>query len=527
MNKKIRQHFKTPLWWYISLGILVALLRTVNIYFLQNILDHLTAFKDVWWLIGYASTLLILPLVSYLSEYPRSKLRYGLFYFLKKAALDKMRTIDYLSYVQNSSGILLQKIESGAEAGRNIYLEFYCRLLSELFPEAVFNVLFIALLDVRLVPFVLLGYVLVFLLANILLKFLQSLKQSALDDQEALNKILVRGITELLTFRVNRRYRKESQRYGRLAQQMTATASKMTLIHEAFFALFALLVAVLKVVVLVCYFRGVFSLSLGGFVALLTYIDRIYNPIAIFNVLFVQYRLDQAAYQRLLEIYQLPDDPKLEKTAELTAINQIVLKNISFALDQPIIENFSYTFEKGKVYGLIGKSGSGKSTLLKLILGVLPIDQGSILFDQQSLAELDLDSLYAHTMYLSQEAPIFDGSLRENIVFEKNVSEAALKEVLHKCQLADFYRQLPAKLDTAVGERGTRLSGGEKQRVAFARLFFAEAELIILDEATSALDHETASQLLQEAAAVFKNKIVIFVTHKPSELSWVDEIISL
>lgn len=155
MRKKILDHFKLNLFMYIILGIVVSFLGALNIYFLQNLLDSVNQKMSRFWLTGYAGTLLLLPILSYISEYPFSKLRYGIFYYLKKEALRKMSTIDYLSYLESSSGAMLQKIEAGANAGRDMYVHFYCHLLREIIPEAIFNVLFVALINRKIIPFIL------------------------------------------------------------------------------------------------------------------------------------------------------------------------------------------------------------------------------------------------------------------------------------------------------------------------------------------------------------------------------------
>lgn len=512
-----------------ALGMAVSFLSAVNLYFFQHILDHAAFEWTLFWIVGYAATLLMIPVLSYLAEYPFSKLQYGIYYFLKKEALRKMSTIDYLSYLENSSGVMLQKIEAGANAGRNIYVDFYCRLFREIIPEAVFNVFFIALIEIKLVPFILAGYVFVFILTRLLLTFLYSFKEAALIDEEHMNRTLVRGFTELLTFRVNRRYQKELKKYEELSENATDHSTKVTMIHEAFFALFFFFVCLLKILLLILFFNHSLSITIGGFVALLAYIDKIYSPIAIFNVLFVQYRLDKIAYERLERIYDYPDDPKLvQHLAAINKIECIAVDHISFSIgNKKVIEQFSLELNKGYTYALVGKSGSGKSTLLNIIMGLLPVDTGAIRFNSQTIDSLAIDSIYSRIFYISQDAPIFEGSLRENIVFEKEVADHQIEEVLVKCQLDDFYRKCPHQLDTRIGERGTTLSGGERQRVAFARLFFAEVDVIILDEATSALDYQTEQRLMEEVAGLFQDKIVIMVTHKKKELYLADKIISL
>lgn len=342
------------------------------------------------------------------------------------------------------------------------------------------------------------------------------------------NGALIRGIIEMVTFRINRRYKKEVNHYQKMSSEVTSNVTKMTLIHEFFFAFFALLVAAIKVVIIILFFKGDISVSLGGLVALIAYVDRIYSPIAIFNVIFIEFHLNSVSYQRLEEFYNLPDDENLFiDSKKLDKIESINLNEVSVAFDsKQVLTNVNLVFDKKK-YGLIGESGSGKSTLVKLILGLIKPTTGNVCVGNRKLNGVNLQDYYEHVFYLSQDVAIFQGSLRENIVFDKDIADNTIKNILNKCQLSEFFTSLPNGLDTPIGERGANISGGEKQRIAFARLFFSDAEIVILDEATSALDEETEERILSEINSSLNDKIVIMITHRPKNLAFVDKIIDL
>lgn len=527
-SKKIWKQFNTEILLYTTIGIVVSLLGAVNIYYFQKLLDSFTTGFDIKIIFVYSVTILLVPILSYLEQAPKTNLSNGIYYFLKTEALEKVSRISYSEYIKLGSGALLQKIETGSNAGRNIYLNFYSRIVRELLPEAGFNLFFIALINKKLLPAILIGYVLVFIVTRVLLKVLQKLKQQTLLSEEQLNGTLIRGLIEMVTFRINRRYKKEVNHYQKMSSEVTSNVTKMTLIHEFFFAFFALLVAAIKVAIIFLFFKGYISVSLGGLVALIAYVDRIYSPIAIFNVIFVEYHLDSVSYQRLEEFYDLPDDENLFINSEkLDEIESISLNNVSLAFDNnQVLTNVNLVFDKKK-YGLIGESGAGKSTLIKLVLGLIKPTGGNVYIGNRKLSETNLQDYYEHVFYLSQDIAIFQGSLRENIIFDKDISDDMIKNVLKKCQLSEFLTSLPNGLDTPIGERGANISGGEKQRIAFAHLFFSDAEIVILDEATSALDEETEERILSEIKSSLENKIVIMITHRPKNLVFVDKIIDL
>ena len=531
LSHKIWRHFQKTFVLYILIGVLASLAGSLNIYFFQKLLDDLTKRTSSLVLVIYALTLLLVPLLGYLSEFPRNRLLYGVYYFLKSQSLQKVSRLDYQAYLSSSSGTLLQKIEAGSTAGQSMTVNFWSRLFRELLPDMLFNLFFIALIDLRLIGFILLGYVLVFLVTKYLLVLLEKLKETTLLNEERLNRILTRGISELVTFRVNRKYQREIRDYQALSGQITRHLTKMTLIHELFFTIFALLVALIKVLVVVLFFTHQLNLTLGGIVALVAYIDKIYNPVAIFNVLFVQYRLDKLTFGRLQSFFDEPEDENLQLSAPpIEAIQDIQLEKINLQLgSKQILQNFDLQLRKGKIYGLVGQSGAGKSTILKVILGLFKANSGTVKISGRALSKMNLEDLYAHTFYISEEVPIFEGTLRENIILNENqqISDQQIILALKSCQLGQFFENLADGLDTKIAERGSSLSVGERQRLAFARLFFSSAELVILDEATSALDAATEAKLLQTILPLLQGRLTLMITHHPENLSLVDEVIRL
>lgn len=150
-----------------------------------------------------------------------------------------------------------------------------------------------------------------------------------------------------------------------------------------------------------------------------------------------------------------------------------------------------------------------------MISGLIKPITGNICVDNRKLNGVNLQDYCEYVFYLSQDVAIFQGRLRENIVFDKDISDNTIKNVLNKCQLSEFSTSLPNGLNTPIGARGANISGGEKQRIVFARLFFSDEEIVILDEATSALDEETEERILSKINSSLNNKIVIMITHRP------------
>lgn len=172
----------------------------------------------------------------------------------------------------------------------------------------------------------------------------------------------------------------------------------------------------------------------------------------------------------------------------------------------------------------VGESGSGKSTLAKILIGLLKYESGEILIDDKPLKRFSLESLYEKVSYFSQDTPVFDGTIRENLVFEKEVLEDELHTSLENTQLLPLLAALDSGLDTRIGEKGACLSGGEKQRLALARLWFDHAEIVVLDEATSALDNVTEHIVMKNVMAQVKDATVIAIAHRLTSIRDFDKI---
>lgn len=529
--KEVIKNNQKMIIFYLLIGIVINFLELYSITYYQKILD---AFQyktlTITPLIIYGILLIISTILGYIENYPEQQVKNKLYLDFKLQSLMKIQTIDYLEYQKIGTGKLTQKIEDGATAGRDIFINFYLKLFRYLLPTAIFSLIFIYKVKKELVLFVFLGYIIVIIISNLILKKLYNLKENVLVNQENLNKHLVRGFMELVVFRTNKKYDTEINISKEGIKNIVDSKTKIKLVHEIFFTAFALIVNFLQVIVL-AYAVLKSDLSVGAVVTVLSLLNKSYQPIAIFNVEYVDYKLNKVTVNKYISLLETKDDNALTTGKTIKSLQgNIEFKNLSYRYNEKrknVIENLSFKIKANSSVALVGESGSGKSTIIKLIIGLIKYQKGNILIDDFELSELNLNSFYDHVTYVSQDAPIFDGTLRENLIFDKNIEDNKIIEVLKLVSLEKLYNNLDNGLNTELGEKGITLSGGEKQRVALARLFFDDSKIIILDEATSAMDNITEKKVMNNILTKLKNKTIIIIAHRLDSIKDVDNILVL
>ncbi|MDD5770395.1 MAG: ABC transporter ATP-binding protein [Candidatus Gracilibacteria bacterium] len=210
------------------------------------------------------------------------------------------------------------------------------------------------------------------------------------------------------------------------------------------------------------------------------------------------------------------------------------IKNLSYGYNESkkVFDDFSLDIEGGKILAIVGNSGGGKTTLIKLLSGYIRANSGEIIIDGQKLSDISLKSYYQNIGYLTQEPSVFDGTVRENLMYGiENVEiihELSLQENLEKIILdskCEFIYELPNGINTEIGERGIKLSGGQKQRLAIAKIMLKNPKIIFLDEPTSALDSFSEEQITKALHKLFEGKTVIIVAHRLQTVKHADKII--
>lgn len=194
---------------------------------------------------------------------------------------------------------------------------------------------------------------------------------------------------------------------------------------------------------------------------------------------------------------------------------EIILKNATFKYEEKmILDDINLSVKQGEHIGILGSSGGGKSTLLKVIAGLYEITQGTCSVSGYQ----DLDSIRKQVAVVMQSAGLFPMSIRDNITCGHSMSDERIREAIKAAQLEPWIHSLPDGINSYVGERASKVSGGQAQRIAIARAIAKDAPIILLDEPTSALDEETATEIILALHSLTKDKTVVHVTHRVETL---------
>ncbi len=206
----------------------------------------------------------------------------------------------------------------------------------------------------------------------------------------------------------------------------------------------------------------------------------------------------------------------------------IEFKNVNFRFknaESPVINDLSFSINKGETIAFVGASGAGKTTLINLVIGFLRPNSGQILIDGKDLNEINLQSYRRHISVVPQTPILFSGTIRENITYgSDDISDEFLNKVIDAANLKELIESLPDGLDTKITEHGSNLSGGQRQRVSIARAFVRNPKILILDEATSALDTLSEKKIQDSVEKLVKNRTTLIVAHRLSTIRNADRI---
>jgi len=510
-------------------SVIQSLGATALTLLVKHVVDDVLILKNQEELLKYVlllfSSALVIQLGFFTSSFTLAYISEKVIHFLRSEIYEKILYAPVNNFLYTPSGELISRIVNDLEQLRYVFSEYIPKLLREpLLVVTLFGVLLYR--DVYLTLFILL----LFPLMALFTKYFSEKKKKYLSKQREnlalLTSVLsetLRGFENVKIFLAESRFIKNfkelSLRIFRSSVKINLYVVGNTVINYTFGY------AVVSLILFVGGYRIVKGeITTGDFISFLTALFMIQKPLMETQKAVMNVRGSTPIFERIRKLLSVPREE--DGSVEFKGLKErILFRNVSVKINgREILKNVNIEIYKGAKVGIRGHTGSGKSTFVKLIPRLLEYE-GEIFIDETELRDFKLKSLREKIGFLSQEVIIFRGTVKENLLIAK--PNAKEEEMLRALELArcDFILNSKEGLDKFLEEGGKNLSGGEKQRLALARIFLKNPDIVILDEATSALDPKTEEEVIYNLYRFFKEKTIFAVAHRPFIFNFCDLIL--
>jgi len=356
------------------------------------------------------------------------------------------------------------------------------------------------------------------------------------DMNSADNSVSTKMIDSLLNFETVKYFNNENHEFNRLdvslkKYELAANKSRHSLSLLNIAQIIVIMSGITIMLVMTAFGIRSNDISIGGFVVINAYMLQLYQPL---NFLGSVYREIQQSLVDMENMFNLLDEKsKVKDSLKQLKINsktEIKFSNISFGYDErrTVIKDISFEVPNGKKVAIVGPTGAGKSTISRLLFRFYDPTNGSIYINDENINSISQHSLRKIIGVVPQDTVLFNDTIHYNISYgDPKASEDDIINAAKNADIHDFVISLPDGYETIVGERGLKLSGGEKQRVAIARTFLKNPKILFFDEATSALDSTTEKEIQKNLENISKNKTTLIIAHRLSTAAYADNIIVL
>jgi ATP-binding cassette, subfamily B, heavy metal transporter len=337
-----------------------------------------------------------------------------------------------------------------------------------------------------------------------------------------------KAIDSLINFETVKYFGNEDHEYHRFDQSLARYESAAIKSQSSLSVLNILQSAVIGfglITVMLMAGRGVIdqSLTIGDFVLVNTFLIQLYMPLNFLGFVYREIKNSLVDMDKMFELVQVNASVEDRHDAQPLSVKQarIIFDHVSFAYnkEREIIRDISFTINQGETVAVVGPSGSGKSTLARLLFRFYDVSDGRILIDNQDLREITQSSLRRHIGVVPQDTVLFNDTIGYNILYGRpEATQSEVEEAARLAQIHEFIASLPQGYSTQVGERGLKLSGGEKQRVAIARTILKNPSILIFDEATSALDSHKEKEIQQALTQISRQRSTLVIAHRLSTI---------
>jgi ATP-binding cassette subfamily B protein len=509
----------------------------------------------VWLALGLAGLAVADAGLSLFQRYVSARIGEGLVFDMRTKVFSHVQRMPLAFFVRAQTGALVSRLNNDVQGAEQAFTDVLSTVVGNLISVTlVLAAMFVLSWQLTLMALVLLP---LFLLpARWMGRKLETIMRESYELQAEMNTTMVErfNVAGALLVKLFGRLKDEDRTFRDRAGRVRDIAVTQGMYARIFFV--ALMLTASLATALVYGWGGLLSvhglLDIGTLVALTAYLNRLYGPITALSNINVDIMTTLVSFDRVFEVLDLK--PMIDEKPDAVELDRgrlgVEFDHVGFAYpqagevslaslesiavperrvhDDGVLHDVSFTIEPGRMVALVGPSGAGKTTISQLVPRLYDAVSGSVKVGGIDVRDLTLDSLHAAVGVVTQDAHMLHESIRANLLFAKpDATEAELLSVIEAAQILPLIESLPDGLDTLVGDRGYRLSGGEKQRLAIARLLLKAPDVVVLDEATAHLDSESerAVQLALKHALTGRTSLVI--AHRLSTVRDADKILVL
>jgi ATP-binding cassette subfamily B protein len=553
---KFAKHYRPALIIFLTVVVLDAVISSVSPLILRAIIDIGIPKHRVDLVIGLAALTAGLAIcdagLQMIERRISAIIGEGLIYDLRAEVFRHIQQMPIAFFSRTQTGALISRLNNDVVGAQQAFTDLFSNVVGNIvLVGIVLVVMFFLSWPITLVALVLVP---VFLLpARKVGRRLGTLFQRGMELNAEMNMVMSErfNVAGAMLVKLFGRPNEERETFERRAAQVRDIGVRQALYQRYFFVTLSLTAALATA--FAYGFGGAEAargtIQAGTVVALTAYLARLYGPLTQLSNLNIDYMSAMVSFERLFEVLDL--EPMIKESLDARAIPsgpaELRFDHVDFSYpgaedvslasleavarldDTPrtsVLHDISFVVEPGTMTALVGPSGAGKTTISMLVSRLYDVDSGSVSINGLDLRDATTASLNATVGVVTQDAHLFHDTLRANLVFAKpDATDEEIATALASAQIADLIASLPLGLATVVGERGYRLSGGEKQRVALARLLLKSPRLVVLDEATAHLDSESEAAVQRALDETMSSRTSLVIAHRLSTIRNADQIL--